>query len=187
MAQTTTHSISHSDKKKESWKKGVLKLMILSGCCFLVLMATCCTQTIKATLTSGQSMSPTILDDSTIYYSESLVLKERLKRFDIIVFKKTNDQGQVEKIAKRVIGLPGDHVVIRSGKLYVNDELITEDYLNETLWGDAKDDQCDQVIPEGYVFVLGDNRNFSKDSRNKQIGLVSLKTDYLGLYLTSSN
>ena len=65
---------------------------------------------------------------------------------------------------KRVIGVGGDHVLIKNGKVYVNDRELEEVYLNgiET---PRKGDFYDVVVPEGYLFVMGDNRSGSSDSR----------------------
>lgn len=183
MAQTLVKSVSHSYKNNLSWRKGFSLLITISILCFCALMGLALIRSIGNTATLGDSMTPTILNQSTLLYSKSPELKTRLNRFDIIVFKKTSQTGEVEKMAKRIIGLPGDHVVIKAGQLFVNEEFIEENYLNEPIWGDATADQVDCVVPEGYLFVLGDNRNVSKDSRHEEIGLVSLDTDYLGLYL----
>ncbi len=68
---------------------------------------------------------------------------------------------------KRVIGLPGDHVVIDDGKVYINDELFEEDYLQPGVVTDEGKGHCtDLVVPENTVFVMGDNRTQSTDSRS---------------------
>lgn len=67
---------------------------------------------------------------------------------------------------KRVIGLPGDHVVIADGKVYINDELQDESYLQPGVVTDEGKGYCvDVVVPENSVFVMGDNRTQSTDSR----------------------
>ena len=67
---------------------------------------------------------------------------------------------------KRVIGLPGDHVVISGGKVYLNDEELKESYLQPGVVTDAREGNCtDVVVPENCVFVMGDNRTQSTDSR----------------------
>ena len=84
---------------------------------------------------------------------------------------------------KRVIGLPGDHVAYKNDQLYINGEPLPEPYLDvkkeEIIEGALTEDFTLEdytevsVIPEGYVFVMGDNRRYSKDSR--MIGLVSME------------
>lgn len=67
---------------------------------------------------------------------------------------------------KRVIALPGEHVEIKDGKVYVNDEELEENYLSENVKTEAKNvNLVDFVVPEGYIFAMGDNRAQSMDCR----------------------
>ena len=101
------------------------------------------------------------------------------KRFDIVVFHAPEQKDYI----KRVIGLPGDYIEYKDDQLYINGEPIDEPYLDEykakitegnlTYDFNLKDiDPSLDVIPEGYVFVMGDNRQYSKDSRH--IGIVPI-------------
>ena len=75
---------------------------------------------------------------------------------------------------KRVIGLPGDHVVIQDGKVYINDNELEENYLqNGVVTDNGKGNCTDIVVPENTVFVMGDNRAQSADSR--RFGCVPLE------------
>ncbi len=83
-------------------------------------------------------------------------------RGDIVVF---NPPGQhTEPYIKRIIGLPGEKISVHDGAVYINDQRLEETYLTSpTEWrGIATEDV---TIPQGYVFVMGDNRNNSSDSR----------------------
>lgn len=80
-----------------------------------------------------------------------------INRFDIIVLDEEKDN---EKIIKRVIGLPGETVAIKKGKIYINDKVIDDEYA----YGETSD--YDKVtLEDDEYFILGDNRLISKDSR----------------------
>jgi signal peptidase I len=83
-------------------------------------------------------------------------------RGDIVVFDPPNRSDK--PYIKRIIGLPGDHVTFGDGRVFINGEPLEEDYITErTRCGQR--DTCDVIVPEGSVFVMGDNRNNSSDSR----------------------
>lgn len=144
----------------------------------------------------GQSMLPTIQDDTYILLSDSRLALNNLKRGDIIAFKPDkNDMIFV----KRIVALGGDSVQIKDSKLYVNDVVIEEPYLNPNLvdWGwtslasegyqvDFEKQAERQVIevPKGCYFVLGDNRSASNDSRNNTLGTPCRKA-IMGRYIES--
>jgi signal peptidase I len=83
------------------------------------------------------------------------------ERGDIVIF---NPPGQhTEPYIKRIIGLSGDHIAIHDGGVYINGTRLNEPYLtSDTVWRGTSDDY---VVPAGDIFVLGDNRNNSSDSR----------------------
>lgn len=75
---------------------------------------------------------------------------------------------------KRVIGLPGDHVVIKDGKVFINDNELEENYLQDGIVTDNGKGNCtDLIVPENTVFVMGDNRAQSADSR--RFGCIPLE------------
>ncbi len=83
------------------------------------------------------------------------------ERFDIVIFKYPDDEKQ--RFIKRIIGLPGEKVEIRDGKVYINDaeEPLDDSFVKETPLGSFGP----YTVPENCYFMLGDNRNNSKDSR----------------------
>jgi len=72
---------------------------------------------------------------------------------------------------KRVIGLPGEHVKIENGKVYINGDELNEDYLGDDVVTESEA-FYDFIVPEGYIFAMGDNRSKSKDCR--EIGCIPL-------------
>jgi signal peptidase I len=86
------------------------------------------------------------------------------KRGDVIVFDPPT--GSDKPYIKRVIGLPGEEVTFGDGHVFINGEQLPEDYIQDrTTCRPARSDYCDVVVPEGDVFVLGDHRSNSSDSR----------------------
>ena len=101
----------------------------------------------------GDSMKNTLKNgDILLLYKLSSI-----DRFDIIVLDEEKDN---EKIIKRVIGLPGETVAIKKGKIYINDKLIDDEYA----YGETSDYNKVTLRDDEY-FILGDNRLISKDSR----------------------
>ncbi|WP_240375286.1 signal peptidase I [Bacillus piscicola] len=134
-------------------------------------------------IVEGDSMNPTLMDQDRVIMNKSSYWLSEPERFDVIVFHASKERDYI----KRIIGLPGDTLYYRDDTLYVNNkavpepfleplkneydpELITQDFTLEQTTGSV-------VIPQGYVFVLGDNRRHSLDSRI--IGLVR-KDDIVG-------
>ncbi|MCP1144024.1 signal peptidase I [Lysinibacillus endophyticus] len=126
----------------------------------------------------GDSMMPTLVDGDRMIVNKIGYTIGEPKRFDIVVFHAPEGKDYI----KRVIGLPGDYIEYKDDQLYINGKPYDEPYLDQykseltegTLTQDFTLQDVDptlEVIPEGYVFVMGDNRRYSKDSRH--IGIVS--------------
>ncbi|MCC6445620.1 MAG: signal peptidase I [Armatimonadetes bacterium] len=107
----------------------------------------------------GHCMEP------NLYSGERLLGNKLVYRFgspgrgDVVVFRYPEDPSKV--FIKRVIGLPGDRVALRSGKLYVHGKALAEPYVVYPFHGDFES----ETVPPGHLFVLGDNRDYSNDSR----------------------
>ncbi len=117
---------------------------------------------------SGNSMIPTLQNNDKLVLEKVSYRITAPKRNDIVVIKYPADIR--ERIIKRVIAVPGDKIKISNNILYINGKTITEHYTNE----DFMSDYDESKVPQDSVFVLGDNRNFSKDSRSSEIGFVKL-------------
>lgn len=101
---------------------------------------------------SSGSMEPTLPVGDIVMGTR---IFDSIDRGDIVVFKADR------KLIKRVIGIEGDRIEIRDNKIYLNGEELNEDYLKEDMVAEDKI----YIVPEGCIFVLGDNRNDSIDSR----------------------
>lgn len=109
----------------------------------------------------SESMENTIMTGDRIFGNRLAYLFDDPERFDIVIFKYPDDESQ--RFIKRVIGLPGETVEIREGKVYINgsDTPLDDSFTPETPVGNLGP----YTVPEGCYFMLGDNRNNSRDSR----------------------
>ena len=116
----------------------------------------------------GDSMNPTLENADKMVVSD---LFYKPKQGDIVIFRK--DEYKPEALVKRVIATEGQTVEIdfNKGRVYVDGVLLDEPYIAEPTRNQI-DFTGIQVVPEGCVFVMGDNRNESADSRDSRIGMV---------------
>ena len=132
---------------------------------------------------SGESMEPTLYSGDNIL-TWSMGYKPSNGDLVIIDAKTaalldesgnvTENDGLDCRIVKRIIAMGGDTVDIdfEKGEVKVNDTLLNEDYISEATTRDSEAFTYPLTVPEGYAFVLGDNRNVSKDSRHPEVGLI---------------
>ena len=135
------------------------------------------TQFIKPTLVRVDSMYSTLEEGDYLIINRMSYKFKEPQRGDIIVFKSDLQQedGSSKDLVKRVIGVSGDTVKIENSKVYVNGEELVEPYIND----EVTEGDIDTVVPENSVFVLGDNREISLDSRYDSVGFID-DSDILG-------
>ena len=115
----------------------------------------------QATRVEGQSMEPNLHSDQRLVVEKLSYRFHGPRRFDVVVLRLPS-QGE-ELLIKRVVGLPGETIEIRDGLVYINDESLDERFIS----GDTRPGRQDSVtVPPLHVYVLGDNRNHSNDSRS---------------------
>lgn len=126
------------------------------------------------TTISGSSMEPAYSNQDFILIERISVRFSNIQRNDVIVFR-NKDKNKDKQYIKRVIGLPGEKIVIkRNGEIYINN-IVYEEKIDVETMKYIGDRSYPVTIDENTYFVLGDNRNNSKDSRNIEIGLVNEK------------
>lgn len=161
-----------------SWIKTMVLTIVITAACKYFLFA--------AVIVHGESMAPTFESEDKVIVSKMT----DVERFDQIVFHAPDSS---DNYIKRVIGMPGDKIKMKNDVLYINGEAVDELYLNKNKQKLPKGQQLTddftlaeltghEEVPDGYLFVLGDNRTVSKDSRvfglireNSVIGEVQLR------------
>lgn len=124
----------------------------------------------------GPSMEPTLNNKDVLILDKISIKIFALKRNDIIAFYDENEK----YLIKRIVGLPGEKIEYKNNTLYVNGQSVEEKYLQGVTTEDFSINSLGyETIPNNMYFVLGDNRQNSKDSRDISIGLVE-KKDIIG-------
>lgn len=184
--------------KETSWFKELLEWVI----CFVIAYAIYLVLNYFIGTIAGvkqSSMYPTCKEGDRVVISRRVLFNKDINRKDIVIVEAPIDVESNDSIfaiyedkkgldyftykvmglgkrsyIKRVIGLPGEHIFIsEEGNVYINDEMLEENYLTQDLKTPRSGNYYDIQIPEGYVFVMGDNREGSKDSR--ELGLIPLE------------
>lgn len=146
------------------WTKAIsISLVLAIGITFIA----------QPIIVSGQSMYPTLENNDYLFVNKLAYKTEEPKRGDILIFKTQlldTKSNKKKDLVKRVIALPGEHIVIKNSKVYINGKLLDENYIKnvDTLGA------IDIIVPENEIFVMGDNRPVSQDSRSYEIGTVSI-------------
>jgi signal peptidase I len=151
------------DKKREKnevweWTKSILIAVLLA----LVIRAFI----VEVFMVQGQSMLPTLHDRERLIVSKVQLYYRTPEKGEIVVFKATEDRDFI----KRVIAVAGDEVRVDQSGVYVNGNLLDEPYILER----ARETFGPVIVPHDSIFVMGDNRNNSMDSRHPNVGFIQL-------------
>jgi len=119
----------------------------------------------QATRVEGQSMDPNLHDNQRLIIEKITYRFRPPTRGEIVVLRRP----QPDPLIKRVVGLPGETVAIHDYQVYIDGKPLDEPYLTEITGGSM----APQIVPEDHVFVLGDNRDSSNDSR--AFGMIPLE------------
>ena len=154
-----------SSESVKSWGKDIA---------IAVIVAVLILQFIRPTVVKEHSMLDTLHENDYLIVSKQAYLFNEPKYKDIVVFHSNlkQENGKAKLLIKRVIGLPGQTIQITEGKVYVDGKVLVENYIFEPI---TTGEIGPLTIPEGKMFVMGDNRGNSADSRDDRIGLVDEK------------
>lgn len=152
---------------KEFIKDIIIALIIVAGITFVI----------KPTIVKETSMEPTLQENNYLIVNKLAYMKKDHPGYgDIVVFRsridKTDGTGK-KLLIKRVIGVEGDVLTIEDGKVYRNGDLLDEPYVHGQATETATGEEVrDMTIGKDKLFLMGDNRQVSLDSRSPAVGLV---------------
>ena len=149
-------------RRRKSIKSAVEWVAIIGGAFLAALLIK--TFLLQAFFIPSASMETTLMKGDRVLVNKLSYDLHDLNRGDIVVFERPpgEEDQQIHDLIKRAIGLPGDTIEARDGRIYIDDKPLDEPYLEP---GTITDRLERQTVPEGQVFVMGDNRGDSKDSR----------------------
>ena len=192
---STTDKKGREEREKTSKKRReTLQLLLLMVIAFDLVFAFVRPFVAEPMYAPSESMAPTLQVGDRVLTNKLAYYLSDPERGDLVVFEDTGKQKN-EDTVKRVIGLPGDEISVEDGTLLVNRELLDEPYLS-TRAGTTQESASLETfgpvfVPKDHVFVMGDNRANSYDSRffgpvpnENLVGEVSLRfwpTDRLGV------
>jgi signal peptidase I len=150
------------EREKKKRKAGVAELVFTALVAFVLVFGFVRPFVVEAYRIPTESMVPTLEVGDRVLANKFVYRFTDPERRDIVVFDSV-DEDDDQTLIKRVVGVAGDEIQVQGGVLYVNGEAQDEPYLNDAdlsrgFYGPT-------VVPEGHIFVMGDNRGNSADSR----------------------
>lgn len=121
----------------------------------------------------GRSMEGSLHDGDHLFMNLNAYRRKIPCRGDIVVVESSleDDNGRKKKLIKRVIGLPGEKVTVSEGRVFIDGEILEEEYLDD---GVTAGEDKEYMVPEECIFLMGDNRKNSIDSRSVNVGAIEI-------------
>lgn len=162
------------DEKVQGKKPFFTKRFFVELGIYIILLFTCMNivpkYVIQRTIVDGPSMKNTLQDGDNLLVEKLSIRFGGLDRFDVIVFYPYGKDHE-DYYIKRIIGMPGETIQIIGSDIYINGEILEEDYgKNPITYAGIAAEPI--VLGEDEYFVMGDNRKISKDSRYEEVGVV---------------
>jgi signal peptidase I len=161
---TTISRRSRRERRNNASKKsggGVLEFLIILLVSFVLVFGFVRPFVVEAFWIPSASMVPTLKYGDRVLVNKFIYRFTEPQRGDIIVFKSV--EGDDQDLIKRVVGVPGDEIAVRGGKLFVNGVPQKEPYVNKKY--PDRSFYAPTTVPKDHVFAMGDNRANSQDSR----------------------
>jgi signal peptidase I len=161
---TTISRRSRRERRRNASKKsggGVLEFLIILLISFVLVFGFVRPFVVEAFWIPSASMVPTLKYGDRVLVNKFIYRFTEPERGDVIVFKSVEGDGQ--DLIKRVVGVPGDKIAVRGGKLFVNGEPQKEPYVNKKY--PDRSFYAPTTVPKDHIFAMGDNRANSQDSR----------------------
>jgi signal peptidase I len=161
---TTTSRRARRERRNAAAKKGgggVLEFLVILLVSFVLVFGFVRPFVVEAFWIPSASMVPTLQYGDRVLVNKFIYRFTEPERGDVVVFKSV--QGDDQDLIKRVVGLPGDEISVRKGRLLVNGEPQREPFVNKGL--PDRSFYAPTTVPKDHVFVMGDNRANSQDSR----------------------